>query len=405
MSTATGSPVESEAERKIRDLQAQLAGARSELEGLRTSRSYRLGQALSEPYRVLRRALGNDARVLEVVRRAARRLARPSSRVKPTGQLPVARGGTVFEAVTLDASGLIRVMGRASDLTTLRGLQLELSGKPLRALSTYRLYRPELPDSQRRSTRYLGFAMEFILDRSAVGELQLLDRDRELIWSRPVTVEVRAPDYKTLFDEERVLHRDQIYGYGPPCATVSPEIGGLVVSAQGPVLDWGCGGGALIKFLLARGTEARGLELDRPEIRAALTDDVAGRITLYGGSLPSPFPDRSFATVTCFEVLEHVEPFEDALADMARLAREELILSVPELSAIPLGHRHLVVPWHLLESTHVNFFTQKSLERLLRRHYERIEFARIGPVTINGTTFFTSVVARCRATARAPLTG
>ena len=54
------------------------------------------------------------------------------------------------------------------------------------------------------------------------------------------------------------------------------------------------------------------------------------------------------------------------LRDIARLATEKVIFTVPDASAIPMGFRHGVVPWPLLEGTHFNFLTQQSLTNALR---------------------------------------
>jgi len=53
------------------------------------------------------------------------------------------------------------------------------------------------------------------------------------------------------------------------------------------------------------------------------------------------------------------------------------------------------VPWHLLESTHVNSFTQRSLHAVLTPLFARIRFSRLGEFQINGTRVFTSLVAEC----------
>jgi uncharacterized protein YcbX len=100
--------------------------------------------------------------------------------------------------------------------------------------------------------------------------------------------------------------------------------------------------------------------------------------------------------VTCIEVLEHIEDFGATVAELARLTRDKLLLTTPDLTAIPLLHRHQVVPWHLLEATHVSLFTQASLDSLLRRYFEIVEMYRIGPNSVNGTVFFTSLLAQCR---------
>jgi hypothetical protein len=52
-----------------------------------------------------------------------------------------------------------------------------------------------------------------------------------------------------------------------------------------------------------------------------------------------------------------------------------------------------VVPWHLLEATHVNFFTQRSLQALLAPLGSRVEFARIGRIDCDRLSYYTSLVA------------
>jgi len=83
------------------------------------------------------------------------------------------------------------------------------------------------------------------------------------------------PHYQHLFDEQRVLHREDIYGYGPPTPETDAHVLGLARCLPGPVLDFGCGSGALVRALLAAGVEAEGIELRRPEIIAACVTTYA----------------------------------------------------------------------------------------------------------------------------------
>src|SRR5437763_15527996 len=96
-------------------------------------------------------------------------------------------------------------------------------------------------------------------------------------------------------------------------------------------------------------------------IRESIRPGVSSSITLYDGQFPSPLQNGSFKSVFCSEVLEHIPDYETAIREIARLATERVTFTVPNASAIPNGFRHRVVPCHLLEGTHVNFFTQTSL--------------------------------------------
>jgi len=98
--------------------------------------------------------------------------------------------------------------------------------------------------------------------------------------------------------------------------------------------------------------------------------------------------------VVCCEVLEHIPDWRMALQEIARIGRRALI-TVPDMSSIPALFPHQVVPWHLLESTHVNFFTQRSLHVALSPIFSRVRFLRLGESWVNGTRVFKSLVADC----------
>jgi len=96
---------------------------------------------------------------------------------------------------------------------------------------------------------------------------------------------------------------------------VAPAIGGRV-------LDVGCGQRPYQKLFDVR--EYVGLELDTPENRAKPAD------VFYDG-MTFPFPDASFDSVICNQVLEHVFEPERFLAEVVRILcpRGRLLLSVP----------------------------------------------------------------------------
>jgi hypothetical protein len=147
----------------------------------------------------------------------------------------------------------------------------------------------------------------------------------------------------------------------------------------------------MVEALRAADVEAHGLELDSPVIRECAPADA----TLYDGTFPSPMEAGRFASVICSEVLEHIPDYEEAVREIARLAGEQALFTVPDASAIPLGYQYGAVPWHLLESTHFNFFTQQSLGRVLRPHFSKVEFGRVGTAWFGTTPYWVSLAARC----------
>jgi len=82
-------------------------------------------------------------------------------------------------------------------------------------------------------------------------------------------------------------------------------------------------------------------------------------------------------------VLEHIPDWRTALQEIARVGRRALI-TVPDMSAIPAPLPSRVVPWHLLESTHLNFFTQRSLHLALSPFFSRVRFLRLGEFWVTG---------------------
>jgi SAM-dependent methyltransferase len=110
----------------------------------------------------------------------------------------------------------------------------------------------------------------------------------------------------------------------------------------GSVLDAGCGRGHLATLLARRdpGLTVVGADLAPPAAQGppnlSFVEGWLGRL---------PFAGKSFDTVVCTHVLEHVPDLDAALADLRRIARRRLILVVPR-------EREAKYPLNL----HVHFF-------------------------------------------------
>jgi SAM-dependent methyltransferase len=92
-------------------------------------------------------------------------------------------------------------------------------------------------------------------------------------------------------------------------------------SLGGRILEVGVGNGTVSTILRARGFDVTTVDLD-----PALAPDVMGDVRNL------PLPNNSFDTVLAAEVLEHL-PWEDvrlAVAEIARVARRGVVLSVPD---------------------------------------------------------------------------
>ena len=262
-------------------------------------------------------------------------------------------------------------------------------------LNSFMTYRPDLAKSFSSNNQFCGLVIEYLLHTSRQQEISEIEItfNNEMVFQSYEKITLSIPHYDGLFSEKKILHRDNIYGYGPPALVVGQEVQYLSKFLISPVIDFGCGSGALVKILRAEGFEAFGIEIKRQPVIDALIENAAPYITLYDGQIPLPYANNAFESGICYEVLEHVDNYETVIAELARIIRKRLIITVPDISAIPLLHRHNVVPWHLLESTHLNFFTQSSLSDLLKKYFSRVELFRINPSVINGTQFYTNLVA------------
>lgn len=125
------------------------------------------------------------------------------------------------------------------------------------------------------------------------------------------------------------------------------------------VLDLGCGNGVFINRVSGR----LGVGVDRS--LAALRYVRGLRCQADAGALP--FADRSFDAVVAMELIEHlsVPLYPVALAEMARVARRYLLLTVPYRENLTLGH--IVCPscgCRFHPSSHVRRFDRPDLERL-----------------------------------------
>lgn len=213
-----------------------------------------------------------------------------------------------------------------------------------------------------------------------------------------------ARDYRTnhfgiLLDRRTTaVQREQnIFATGPSQAEGSPELAALLRRYLGAppcrVIDVGCGLGSYGRGLLADGYDWLGVEIDAADCAELARLELPHR-QVDGRTLP--FADDAFDAALCLEVLEHIDEPRAFLAEIRRVAPRRLIVSVPNCELLGYLWDHLATPWHMLESTHVNYFTRWSLDALLREFYPRVELRFHQPYplrTVEGTPLHYNLLA------------
>jgi SAM-dependent methyltransferase len=240
----------------------------------------------------------------------------------------------------------------------------------------------------------LGTTVEVVLEARFDDEIEVLGT----LDLRTSAFDVSAEHYGALGEPafDQVLHRADVYSVGPPSAVAYPQSLDRILahtSAIDRILDVGCGIGAYAEPLLAAGRSWHGCELV-PEYVERIR--ARGLHVTQASGATLPFADGEFDIAIGIEVLEHIDDVETLVAEIARVVRRGALFSVPNSGAIPRYAPLSVVPWHLLEGSHVNFFNVASFRRLLSGAFAHVEVTEYGELPVpaaDGTRVYNHLFA------------
>lgn len=142
------------------------------------------------------------------------------------------------------------------------------------------------------------------------------------------------------------------------------------------VLDAGCGEGFAVDELARRSPDVRftGVDLSEEAISFAQTHFGERGKFRTGSIYKLPFSDNSFDTVVCSEVLEHLDDPARALAELHRVARNYVLITVPRepyFQWLNVMGQKLGVS---IDPVHVNFWTKASFQDFIRSEFQDVVF-------------------------------
>jgi len=159
------------------------------------------------------------------------------------------------------------------------------------------------------------------------------------------------------------------------------------LAAPSSLLDVGCGEGVLVHRWAQRLGEARvvGIDLEEESIQSGWAQRQAPNLeyrVLEAADLP--FADDEFDLACAIEVLEHLPDPQRTLAEMARCARRNLLVSVPREPLWRMLNVARGAYWPALGNTpgHLNHWSRRSFVQLLSRHGEVAEVRTPFPWTM-----------------------
>lgn len=138
------------------------------------------------------------------------------------------------------------------------------------------------------------------------------------------------------------------------------------------ILEVGCGEGRQLTAIGRRFPDADLVGIDLPDVELEEAWDGVASQMIQASALALPFADKSFDLVMAIEVLEHVPDPEQALREIARVAADVVVLSVPWEPVWRAGNlaRGRYIRAFGNTPGHIQHFTRRGFAALVARYLD-----------------------------------